>query len=162
MESQGVRVDTKLLSDLSEDYSSKIKSLEEESHELAEHAFSLSSPLQVRTVLFEEQGLPVVKRTKTGPSTDAEVLEELASLHELPAKLLQHRKYSKLKSTYVDALPFLVDPRTGGFTRRLIRRLRPQEDSVQVNQIFKTFRFALWRASEFGLLFSRQRRDGNF
>ena len=112
MESRGVCVDTKLLSDLSEDYSSKIKSLEEESHELAGHAFSLSSPLQVRTVLFEEQGLPVVKRTKTGPSTDAEVLEELASLHELPAKLLQHRKYSKLKSTYVDALPFLVDPRT--------------------------------------------------
>ncbi len=112
MESRGVRVDTKLLSGLSEDYSSQIKILEKESHELAGHAFSLSSPLQVRTVLFEEQGLPVVKRTKTGPSTDAEVLEELAPLHELPAKLLQHRKYSKLKSTYVDALPFLVDPRT--------------------------------------------------
>ena len=112
MESRGVRVDTKLLSGLSEDYSSQIKILEKESHELAGHAFSLSSPLQVRTVLFEEQGLPVVKRTKTGPSTDAEVLEELAPLHELPAKLLQHRKYSKLKSTYVDALPLLVDPRT--------------------------------------------------
>ena len=112
MESRGVRVDTKLLSGLSEDYSSRIKILEKESHELAGHAFSLSSPLQVRTVLFEEQGLPVVKRTKTGPSTDAEVLEELAPLHELPAKLLQHRKYSKLKSTYVDALPLLVDPRT--------------------------------------------------
>ena len=112
MESRGVRVDTKLLSGLSDDYMSKIKILEKESHELAGHAFSLSSPLQVRTVLFEEQGLPVVKRTKTGPSTDAEVLEELATLHELPAKLLQHRKYSKLKSTYVDALPFLVDPRT--------------------------------------------------
>ena len=112
MESRGVRVDTKLLSGLSDDYTSKIKILEKEAHELAGHAFSLSSPLQVRTVLFEEQGLPVVKRTKTGPSTDAEVLEELAPLHELPAKLLQHRKYSKLKSTYVDALPFLVDPRT--------------------------------------------------
>jgi DNA polymerase-1 len=112
MESRGVRVDTKLLSGLSKDYTAKIKILEKESHELAGHAFSLSSPLQVRTVLFEEQGLPVVKRTKTGPSTDAEVLEELAPLHELPAKLLQHRKYSKLKSTYVDALPFLVDPRT--------------------------------------------------
>ena len=112
MESRGVRVDTNLLSGLSDDYTSKIKILEKEAHELAGHAFSLSSPLQVRTVLFEEQGLPVVKRTKTGPSTDAEVLEELAPLHELPAKLLQHRKYSKLKSTYVDALPFLVDPRT--------------------------------------------------
>jgi DNA polymerase-1 len=73
----------------------------------------LASPLQVRTVLFDEQGLPVVKRTKTGPSTDAEVLEELAPLHPLPAKLLEHRKYAKLKSTYVDALPLLVDAADG-------------------------------------------------
>ena len=112
MECRGVCVDTKLLNRLSVDYTSKLEGLEKESHELAGHAFSLASPLQVRTVLFEEQGLPVVKRTKTGPSTDAEVLEELATLHELPAKLLQHRKYAKLKSTYVDALPLLVDPRT--------------------------------------------------
>ena len=162
MESRGVRVDTKLLSDLSEDYSSKIKSLEEESHELAGHAFSLSSPLQVRTVLFEEQGLPVVKRTKTGPSTDAEVLEELASLHELPAKLLQHRKYSKLKVHTLTHFRFSLIHERAGFTRRLIRRLRPQEDSVQVNQIFKTFRFALWRASRFGLLFQPAEKGWQF
>lgn len=112
MECRGVRVDTELLNRLSVDYTSELEGLEKEAHELAGHAFSLASPLQVRTVLFEEQGLPVIKRTKTGPSTDAEVLEELAALHELPAKLLQHRKYAKLKSTYVDALPLLVDPRT--------------------------------------------------
>ncbi|MBT6460600.1 MAG: DNA polymerase I, partial [Planctomycetaceae bacterium] len=112
MECRGVCVDTDLLNRLSVDYTLELDGLEKESHELAGHAFSLASPLQVRTVLFEEQGLPVIKRTKTGPSTDAEVLEELATLHELPAKLLQHRKYAKLKSTYVDALPLLVDPRT--------------------------------------------------
>ncbi|MDA1040845.1 MAG: DNA polymerase, partial [Planctomycetota bacterium] len=77
------------------------------------HEPLVTSPVQVRTVLFDELKLPVVKRTKTGPSTDAEVLEELAQLHPLPAKLLEHRKFAKLKSTYVDALPLLVDPATG-------------------------------------------------
>jgi len=113
MERRGVRVDAAVLAALSADYASRLATLEQEAHALAGHAFSLASPLQVRTVLFDEQGLPVVKRTKTGPSTDAEVLEELALLHPLPAKLLEHRKYSKLKSTYVDALPLLVDGADG-------------------------------------------------
>lgn len=112
MEERGVRVDVDLLAQLSVDYAGRLETLEQEAHELAGHSFSLASPLQVRTVLFDEQGLPVVKRTKTGPSTDAEVLEELAPLHDLPAKLLEHRKYAKLKSTYVDALPLLVNPQT--------------------------------------------------
>jgi DNA polymerase-1 len=113
MEFRGVRVDTAVLATLSEDYAGRLVTLEAEAHALAGHDFSLASPLQVRSVLFEELGLPVVKRTKTGPSTDAEVLEELAPLHPLPAKLLEHRKYAKLKSTYVDAIPLLVDPGTG-------------------------------------------------
>ncbi len=113
MERRGVRVDVAVLAELSADYAARLETLEQEAHALAGHAFSLASPLQVRTVLFDEQGLPVVKRTKTGPSTDAEVLEELAPLHPLPAKLLEHRKYAKLKSTYVDALPLLVDPADG-------------------------------------------------
>jgi DNA polymerase-1 len=87
--------------------------LEREIHELAGRDFAIASPIQLRGVLFDELGLPVVKRGKTGPSTDAEVLEQLAPLHPLPAKLLEHRKYTKLKSTYVDALPALVDPATG-------------------------------------------------
>lgn len=113
MERRGVRVDTELLAQLSVEYATKLETLENEAHALAGHPFSLASPLQVRTVLFDEQNLPVVKRTKTGPSTDAEVLEELAPLHQLPAKLLEHRKYAKLKSTYVDALPLLVSPADG-------------------------------------------------
>ena len=68
----------------------------------------------MQEILFTELELPVVKKTpKTGPSTDAEVLEELARLHPLPAKLLEYRQYAKLKSTYVDALPALVHPATG-------------------------------------------------
>jgi len=113
MEFRGVRIDRDVLGKLSAEYAARLTALEAEIHGLAGHAFSIASPLQVRAVLFDELGLPVVKRTKTGPSTDAEVLEELAPLHPLPAKLLEHRKFAKLKSTYVDALPALVDPATG-------------------------------------------------
>ncbi len=113
MEARGVRVDTEALAALSRLYTETLARLEKEIHELAGHELLVTSPVQVRTVLFEELKLPVVKRTKTGPSTDAEVLEELAPLHPLPAKLLEHRKFAKLKSTYVDALPALVDPATG-------------------------------------------------
>jgi DNA polymerase-1 len=113
MEFRGVRIDCGVLAALSASYAEKLASLEHDIHALAGHPFAIASPLQVRAVLFDELKLPVVKRTKTGPSTDAEVLEELAPLHALPAKLLEHRRYSKLKSTYVDALPALVEPTTG-------------------------------------------------
>ena len=113
MEYRGVRIDLATLASLSTEYAGRLTALEAEIHGLAGHPFAIASPLQVRAVLFDELGLPVVKRTKTGPSTDAEVLEELATLHPLPALLLEHRKYAKLKSTYVDSLPALVEPTTG-------------------------------------------------
>jgi DNA polymerase-1 len=113
MERRGVRIDAGLLATLSADYAAKLAALEAEIHALAGHPFLIGSPLQVRSVLFDELGLPVVKRTKTGPSTDAEVLEQLSTQHPLPARLLDHRRYAKLKSTYVDALPALVNPATG-------------------------------------------------
>ena len=113
MEHRGVRIDLPTLAVLSTEYAEKLAALETEIHGLAGHPFAIASPLQVRAVLFDELGLPVVKRTKTGPSTDAEVLEELAPLHPLPGLLLEHRKYTKLKSTYVDSLPALVEPTTG-------------------------------------------------
>jgi DNA polymerase-1 len=112
MEVRGVRIDRQALAALSADYAARLAALEAEIHALAGHEFSIASPIQLRRVLFDELGLPVGRRTKTGPSTDAEVLEELAALHPLPAKLLEHRKYAKLKSTYVDALPALADPAT--------------------------------------------------
>jgi DNA polymerase-1 len=113
MEQRGVRIDRGVLEALSVDYAARLAALEAEIHALAGHPFAIASPLQVRTVLFDELGLPVVKRTKTGASTDAEVLEQLAPQHPLPARLLEHRRYAKLKSTYVDALPALVHPATG-------------------------------------------------
>jgi DNA polymerase-1 len=81
---------------------------------MAGRPLNIASPKQLQELLFAELKLPVIKRTaKTGPSTDAEVLEQLAPLHPLPAKILEYRQYAKLKSTYVDALPEMVCPETG-------------------------------------------------
>ena len=112
MEHHGMRIDVRVLAALSVRYADRLVELEREIHSLAGRSFSIASPIQLRAVLFEELGLPVVKRGKTGASTDAEVLGELAPLHPLPRLLLEHRTFAKLKSTYVDALPSLVDPST--------------------------------------------------
>jgi len=113
MEFTGIRVDTDELKRQSQQLSLRLTDLIQEIYQIAGHEFNIASPLQLRTVLFEELKLPVFKKTKTGPSTDQSVLEKLASLHELPAKITEHRHLSKLKSTYLDALPDLVNPETG-------------------------------------------------
>jgi DNA polymerase-1 len=108
-----VRVDCDRLAELSRRFGDALDQLEGEIYALAGHPFNIASPKQLQKILFEEQKLPVLGKTKTGPSTDADVLEELARVHPLPAKLLEYRQYAKLKSTYVDALPLLVHPQTG-------------------------------------------------
>ena len=113
MEFTGIRVDIDELQRQSKELEARLTTLIEEIHDLAGHEFNIASPLQLRTVLFEELNLPVFKKTKTGPSTDQSVLEKLAPLHELPARITEHRHLSKLKSTYLDALPGLVNPETG-------------------------------------------------
>ena len=87
--------------------------LEQEIYELAGYRFNIASPKQLQQLLFVEKKLPVLKRTKTGPSTDVDVLEALAAQHPLPAKIVEYRQYAKLKGTYVDALPAMVHPATG-------------------------------------------------
>ncbi len=113
MEFNGIRIDAPLLAELSERFGQRLQDLEQEIHKLAGGPFNIESRLQLSTVLFEKLGLPIVKRTKTGPSTDADVLAELAKLHDLPAKIVEYRQFAKLKSTYVDALPQLIHPETG-------------------------------------------------
>jgi DNA polymerase I len=112
MEHNGIRVDVERLGVLSRQYGERVAALEGEIHELAGHSFNIASPKQLQQVLFVEQKLPVLERTKTGPSTDAAVLEELARQHPLPAKIIEYRQFAKLKSTYVDALPAMLNPRT--------------------------------------------------
>jgi DNA polymerase-1 len=114
LEYNGIKVDVPRLAELSRRYGEQMIILEREIHQLAGHPFNIASPKQLQKVLFEEQKLPVMKRTaKTGPSTDADVLEALALLHQLPAKIVEYRQYAKLKGTYVDALPHMVHPATG-------------------------------------------------
>ncbi|MEX0612469.1 MAG: DNA polymerase I, partial [Pirellulales bacterium] len=113
MEFTGVRVDPQRLAELSARYGERLAELEGEIEELAGHPLNIASPKQLAQVLFQELGLPVVKKTKTGPSTDADVLEQLAGSHALPAKIVEYRQYAKLKNTYVDALPAMIHPDTG-------------------------------------------------
>jgi len=105
MEKRGIRIDPGRFSGLSAEMDEQLQQLMSRIYELAGCEFNLNSPKQVGEVLFENIGLPVLKRTKTGPSTDAEVLAELAEEHEIARLMLDYRQVSKLKSTYVDALP---------------------------------------------------------
>jgi DNA polymerase-1 len=115
MEETGVRLDTKLLKEISVDFERQIKGLEVEIHRLAGREFNIDSPLQLRVVLFDELKLPKKKKTAlTGEaSTNQTVLEDLAAEgHELPKKIIAYRQLAKLKGTYIDALPAQIDART--------------------------------------------------
>lgn len=113
MEAEGVRVDRQMLDALSVEFDRELEELQSQIDEHSGGPTNPNSPKQLREVLFERLGLPVKKRTKTGPSTAASVLEQLSELHELPALILEYRSFSKLKGTYVDALPQLIREDTG-------------------------------------------------
>ncbi|HZT52617.1 MAG TPA: DNA polymerase I, partial [Stellaceae bacterium] len=114
MERAGIAVDHAELTRLSEDFAARIAALEHEIHKLAGHPFNIGSPKQLGEVLFDELGLPGGRKGKTGAyGTDAGILEQLAAMHDLPARVLDWRQLAKLKSTYADALVGQVDPRTG-------------------------------------------------
>jgi DNA polymerase-1 len=113
LELAGVRVDTDVLGALRQDCESEIARLEREAHRAAGHEFNVNSPRQLETILFDELGLKPLKRTQTARSTDAETLEALSEAHELAGIVLEIRQITKLKGTYIDALPALVNPKTG-------------------------------------------------
>lgn len=116
MEYHGVRIDVDLLKKISVEMEGQLKIIEDQIHALAGKPFNIASPKQLREILFDQMKLPIQKRTGTTnePSTDQESLERLAALgHELPTKITEHRQIAKLKGTYVDALPALVNPKTG-------------------------------------------------
>jgi len=113
MERHGIRVDPARLEEFSKELDGTLVGLTRQIYSLAGGEFNIGSPKQLAQVLFEKLKLPPVKKTKTGYSTDADVLEQLALGHELPAKIIEHRTLAKLKSTYADALPELIHPATG-------------------------------------------------
>ena len=113
MERHGIRVDPARLEAFAKELERSLDNLTREIYQLAGEEFTIASPKQLAHILFEKLKLPAIRRTKTGYSTDADVLTELGLRHELPAKILEHRSLAKLKGTYADTLPLLVNPRTG-------------------------------------------------
>jgi DNA polymerase-1 len=113
MELDGIRVDSQRLEIFAKELGRDLDNLTREIHRLAGEPFNVNSPKQLAQILFEKLKLPPVKRTKTGYSTDSDVLEQLALGHPLPARILEFRTLAKLKSTYADALPTLINPSTG-------------------------------------------------
>ncbi len=113
MEMTGVKVDRDHLKKLSSKLEKDLRKQEDKIYALAGEPFNVNSPKQLGVILFEKLGLPVKKKTKTGYSTDMSVMEELASEHKLPAMIVNYRQLSKLKSTYVDALPLEIYSKTG-------------------------------------------------
>ncbi|MCH8830085.1 MAG: DNA polymerase I, partial [Planctomycetes bacterium] len=113
MEFAGIQVDVEELARQSSELSGRLDGLMQQIYEIAGREFNIASPKQLAGILFDEFKLPVIKKTKTGASTNQEVLEKLAHLHPLPQKIIEHRHLAKLKSTYLDALPTMVNPETG-------------------------------------------------
>ncbi len=114
MEWEGIRIDERFFEELQERLTAELRALEREIYEEAGGPFNINSNPQLREILFERLELPVIKRVKSGASTDVEVLETLAAQgHRLPTLLMQYRQLEKLRSTYVEALPRMVNPETG-------------------------------------------------
>ncbi len=113
MESEGISIDLDWFRSLKERFKAERQAVEREIYEIAGMEFNINSNLQLREILFDKLKLPVLKRTSTGPSTDASVLQELAEQgHQLPQRLMEYRELSKLENTYLDTLPALVHPET--------------------------------------------------
>ncbi len=119
MEWHGVRLDAPYLQELSARLEVELNAVAQDIYTLAGEEFNIGSPKQLGSILFEKLGLPVIKKTKTGYSTDAEVLQTLAAEHPIAALIVKHRELSKLRSTYAEALPKLINPLTGRIHTKL-------------------------------------------
>jgi DNA polymerase-1 len=137
MERNGIALNTELLNEISQRLGKQLLKLEGDIYDYAGHPFNINSPRQLGPVLFEELGLPATRKTKTGYSTDASVLAALRDDHPIIALVLDYRQLAKLKSTYVDTLPALVNPRTKRLhtsfnqTRTATGRLSSSEPNLQ-------------------------------
>jgi len=112
IERNGIKIDCGLLKKLSKDLDNQLNKLVQDIFKISKRTFNIKSPKQLREILFNELKLPVVKKTKTGPSTDEEVLKKLSKQHKMPSLILEYRQLTKLKSTYIDVLPNLCDKKT--------------------------------------------------
>lgn len=132
MEKQGIAVNAGDLKELGKEFEAQISKLVSEIYEICGTEFNLNSPKQLGEILFVKLGLPVVKKTKTGYSTDAEVLEKLAPYHDVVRLILQYRTIAKLQSTYVEGLLKEISPNTGRCIHSIGRQL-PLQDGLAAN-----------------------------
>ena len=123
MEIEGVKVQCETLQKMQEEMAIKLTQIEKEIYELAGEAFNINSPKQLGVILFEKLNLPVIKKTKTGYSTSADVLEKLESRHEIIEKILEYRQLGKLQSTYIEGLLKVIEPETGKIHTRFNQAL---------------------------------------
>ncbi len=137
MEMNGIAIDSELLKEISHRLGERLVGLEKKIYENAGHKFNINSPQQLGLVLFDELQMPTAVKTKSGYSTNASVLENLRSMHPIIEPIIEYRQLSKLKSTYVDALPGLINPRTQRLhtcfnqTRTTTGRLSSSEPNLQ-------------------------------
>ncbi len=137
MERNGIAVDTGILKEMSQLLGGQVIELEKKIHHEAKHEFNINSPQQLGKVLFEEMQLPTIRRGKTKYSTDASVLEELKLIHPIAGYIIEYRQLTKMKSTYIDNLPGLVNPKTGRIhtsfnqTRTTTGRLSSSDPNMQ-------------------------------
>jgi DNA polymerase-1 len=137
METSGIALDTELLRQMSQRLGEQMLKLEEDIYANVGHQFNINSPQQLSNVLFEELGLPTARKTKAAYSTGAAILEELRGVHPVIGLILDYRQLSKIKSTYIDALPSLINPQTGRVhtsfnqTRTATGRLSSSEPNLQ-------------------------------
>jgi len=162
MERKGIALDTDLLRQMSHRLGEQLLRLEAEIYNWAGHQFNINSPQQLSSVLFEELKLPSARKTKSGYSTGASILEELRSVHPIIEHILEYRQLAKLKSTYIDALPALLNPKTSRVhtsfnqTRTATGRLSSSEPNLQNipvrGEVGKQVRQAFIAPSNFRLL----------
>ena len=159
MEQRGIAIDKAMLARLSSDFAQGMARLEDEAYELAGERFNIASPKQLGDILFGRMGMPGAKKTASGQwGTGAGVLEELAEQgHALPAKVLEWRQLSKLKSTYADALPTYVNPTTGRVHTSFALAATTTGRLSSSNRISRIFRSVQKRAARSGALSLRQR-----
>jgi len=148
MEKKGVLVDTSILKQMSVELGQLLSISEEKIFRLAGEKFNINSPKQLQVILFEKLKLPAGKKTKEGFSTDVDVLTDLARGHELPAEILAYRSLSKLKSTYIDALPALINPQTGRIHTSYNQTVTATGRLSSSNPNCRIFRFGHWKAKE--------------
>ena len=156
-----IRIDTAFLSGMSKELERQLDNLVAQIYDDAGEKFNINSTQQLSVILFDKLKLAPVRKTKTGFSTDVSVLEALRKEHPIVERMLDYRQLSKLKSTYVDALPNLFIPQRDAFIPHLIKRLRQQEDSRAATRTCRTYRSAPTSGGDTPRVHPRHKRNGD-